>query len=548
MILAVMGVLTVILIVFSNVPSIFTNKPMVSLPGQGDVMGSLTETAWTHQKVQQFLGIPYAESPSGKLRFKPPIPRAPWTSPLKATKYSLRCPEKLTLSKENIDLEDCLSLCVYTKDVHGKLPIMFYIYGGGFANGTAQEFPPGYLLEKDIVLIVTQYRVGALGWLSTRSEDIPGNVAFMDIILALKWVQKYASHFGGDPSQVTIFAQSGGAIITGLLTLSPNVPDNLYHRLILQSASVLMLDAEKEPIKLANQFCQRAQCSCSNIEEINSCLMNLSVSTLLEISSDNQYVMSVDDFHGYVPKQPNEMDPRPSIRNIEIMSGVTKQEGSFLLALIFDAIRHTITNTTTTNDIFNILYEQLKFKDPQGLLKPMLTKSIFHQSNELRSNDLKASIPGFIEVCNYFMKFPIYTLMQKYSHFNSKQTIYLYTFDYMGEHTRFGYEFGNEWYPFNGGVHHSDDNIYLFSTHKLNENDRTIAKKKVDLWTSFAANGTPSFDGVEMPRFDGMDGPYFKIDKEITFGSDFRDEFFSTVDDPDREEKFIRKNVCFGVC
>lgn len=496
------------------------------------------------------LNIPHTRNENSQNKknifFQPPIPRTPWNSTLKAKKYSLRCPEKLTLSKNrNIDLEDCLSICVYTKNIHGKLPIMFYIYGGGFANGTAKEFPPGYLLEKDIVLIVPQYRVGALGWLSTNSKEIPGNAAFMDLIAALEWVQKYASHFGGDPKQVTIFGQSAGAMLAGLLTLSPKVPNGLFHRLIMQSASVLMLDAEKEPIELANKYCQRAECSsCSSIEEINSCLVNLPVSTLLDISSDNQYVMSVNDFYGYVPNQPSEMNPRPSINNMSIMSGVTKQEGSFLLAVIYDAIRHTITNATTTNDIFNILYEQLEFKDPSGLSKPMLAKSIF-QSDELSSNDLKASIPGFIEVCNYFMKFPVYSLMQKYSH--NTNNVYLYSFDYMGEHTRFGYEFGNDWYPFNGGVHHSDDNIYLFPTHKLNGIDEKIARMKVDLWTSFAIDGRPSVGGVEMPRFDGKNGLYFKIDKEITIGSDFREEFVSTVQDP-HKEKFIRKDVCFGVC
>lgn len=69
--------------------------------------------------------------------------------------------------------------------------------------------------------------------------------------------------------------------------------------------------------------------------------------------------------------------------------------------------------------------------------------------------------------------------------------VYLYTFDYAGEHTRFGYEFGNSQYPFEGGVHHSNDNIYVFPTHKLNVNDTKIAKKMVDLWYSFAADGVP---------------------------------------------------------
>lgn len=70
--------------------------------------------------------------------------------------------------------------------------------------------------------------------------------------------------------------------------------------------------------------------------------------------------------------------------------------------------------------------------------------------------------------------------------------VFLYSFDYAGEHTRFGYEFGNSHYPFQGGVHHSNDNIYLFATHKLNSNDTLMAKKMVDLWYSFAVDGVPS--------------------------------------------------------
>lgn len=69
--------------------------------------------------------------------------------------------------------------------------------------------------------------------------------------------------------------------------------------------------------------------------------------------------------------------------------------------------------------------------------------------------------------------------------------VYLYSFDYEGANTRFGYEFGNEHYPFEGGVHHSNDNIYLFSTHNLNVEDTNMAMKMVDLWTSFAIGGKP---------------------------------------------------------
>lgn len=70
MYMAVMGLLSVILVLFCDLPNILSNAPRVNLPGQGDILGSWSETAWTHQKFQQFLGIPYAESPKGSLRFK----------------------------------------------------------------------------------------------------------------------------------------------------------------------------------------------------------------------------------------------------------------------------------------------------------------------------------------------------------------------------------------------------------------------------------------------------------------------------------------------
>lgn len=96
------------------------------------------------------------------------------------------------------------------------------------------------------------------------------------------------------------------------------------------------------------------------------------------------------------------------------------------------------------------------------------------------------------------MKSPIITLAKKVFS-KGLAPVYLYTFDYEGSNTRFGYEFGNDHYPFEGGVHHSNDNIYLFSTHSLNEADTIMAKKMIELWTSFAINGKPSLEnGLEM--------------------------------------------------
>lgn len=90
-------------------------------------------------------------------------------------------------------------------------------------------------------------------------------------------------------------------------------------------------------------------------------------------------------------------------------------------------------------------------------------------------------------------KAPAFELARLNAKLNPSNT-FLYSFDYHGKHTRFGYGGDTSHYPFNGGVHHSDDLIYLFpfplDVADLDENDTKIAQTMVDLWTSFAINGT----------------------------------------------------------
>lgn len=161
-------------------------------------------------------------------------------------------------------------------------PVMVYIHGGGFYEGAAYHHPPNYLLEKDVVLVVPQYRLGPLGFLSTNTEDIPGNAAVLDIILALQWVQKHISHFGGSNS-VTLFGQSAGAALVSSLLYSPHTPPDLFHRIILQSGSAinnLAFDGNIE--ENARDIAQLAGCSSSEtMQDVNSCFMTMDVKTML---------------------------------------------------------------------------------------------------------------------------------------------------------------------------------------------------------------------------------------------------------------------------
>lgn len=123
-----------------------------------------------------------------------------------------------------------------------------------------------------------------LGFLSTNTEEIPGNAGQLDAILALKFVKENIEYFGGDPNQITIFGQSSGAAMVSALVISPSVPDDLFHKAIIQSGSILANWAYNiDPISDARRIAQEAGINPNqSISAINSEFMSMSVYNLLK--------------------------------------------------------------------------------------------------------------------------------------------------------------------------------------------------------------------------------------------------------------------------
>lgn len=161
---------------------------------------------------------------------------------------------------------------------------MVYVHGGSFYLNNANEFPPNYLLERDIILVVVQYRLDALGFLSTKSDDIPGNVALLDVQLALTFIKENIVHFGGNPNSVTLFGQSAGAAMVSALVISPAVPQNLFHRVIIQSGSVFSKwSVTTNPIKDARNIAKAAGLDPEKtITYLNNAFIKMDVFTLLQ--------------------------------------------------------------------------------------------------------------------------------------------------------------------------------------------------------------------------------------------------------------------------
>ncbi|KAG5317107.1 ESTE Esterase, partial [Acromyrmex heyeri] len=185
-----------------------------------------------------FRGIPYAKPPIGELRFKDPVPAEPWSGKRDASKFGNISVQINEITHKIEGSEDCLYLNVYTTNIKPseKRAVMVWIHGGAFCQGSgdAVMYGPDYIVQKDVVLVTLNYRLGVLGFLNLYDKVATGNQGLKDVIMALRWVQKNISEFGGNPDNVTIFGASAGGSIVHYLTLSP-LAKGLFHKAISQS-------------------------------------------------------------------------------------------------------------------------------------------------------------------------------------------------------------------------------------------------------------------------------------------------------------------------
>jgi para-nitrobenzyl esterase len=199
-------------------------------------------------KVKSFLGIPYAQPPVGDLRWKAPQPVAKWNGVKKAAEFGFHCMQGRVFGDmvfhDPGQNEDCLTLNVWVPDKHAepKLPVMVWIYGGGFTGGSGglAWYDGENLAAKGPVVVTFNYRLGALGFFAhpdlakESGRNASGNYGMMDAIAMLQWVKKNISAFGGDPNNVTVAGESAGAIMVGALVGSPQAK-GLFHRAIAES-------------------------------------------------------------------------------------------------------------------------------------------------------------------------------------------------------------------------------------------------------------------------------------------------------------------------
>ena len=194
-----------------------------------------------------FRGVPFGESPTGELRWRPPRAKAPWHGVRQATEPAAECPQLDILRGIHFGSEDCLYLSVYSPPQCTKespCATMFWIYGGAWTIGGNGEFGlytgEHLAMKHGVVVVSANYRLDVLGWLALgelADEDEAGayaNYGLMDQRLGMQWTRENAAAFGGDPEQVTIFGESAGGFSVCQHITSPD-SNGLFSRAIMES-------------------------------------------------------------------------------------------------------------------------------------------------------------------------------------------------------------------------------------------------------------------------------------------------------------------------
>ncbi|KAJ8074545.1 hypothetical protein PM082_015447 [Marasmius tenuissimus] len=246
-----------------------------------------------------FLSIPFAQPPVGTQRFKPPVAWSPSDSEtvINATTYGPSCPQGVADFVSDAS-EDCLTLHIWKpSNVTEKLPVMVWIYGGGFYFGTAQSYEGWYIvqpsitIDKPVIYVALNYRTGVFGFPPGTASAKAGalNLGLKDQRLALEWVQENIEYFGGDKTKVTLFGESAGAISTAYQSMYKGGDiGGAFRGMIMQSgspSSVNVPPADDPVQEKAYQFVVNAT-GCADSSDTFECLRSAPSDVLQKANQD----------------------------------------------------------------------------------------------------------------------------------------------------------------------------------------------------------------------------------------------------------------------
>ncbi|XP_069168510.1 carboxylic ester hydrolase isoform X2 [Procambarus clarkii] len=461
-----------------------------------------------------FHSIPYAKPPIGNLRLKDPEAAGSWSGVRDGSVVPPLCSQipymALTNRKPVYDgKEDCLYLSIFTAkpgEPNAQLPVMVFFHGGAYYAGGIRNYTPYVLLNEDIVLVLVQYRLGILGFLSTEDSVIPGNFGLKDQTMALKWIQRNIHNFGGDPKRVTLFGESAGGSSVHFHILSPH-SEGLFARGIMQSGTLFcpwaMGGSFSEVARYTGELFGCPQPHGTSSDHASSVLLsclqgvnveNLTLSLMHHVEFNFSPLLLGPRVDGdFIPSEPELLMVQGKHKVVDIISGVNSHEGGLFA---FPLYSNEALQTDLLGNFTKFGPASLDILEDNMPLE--VSKTIF----DYYVGGIKAGLEDADNICKMYgdRHFNIahdLTAIVYAKNVGRQKKIFLYELNHRGQRS-----FG-DYYNTNIGQHwvdHVDDLFYLFTGENTlwkpleNEDDLRLREIMVRMWTNFAATGNPTPD------------------------------------------------------